>query len=144
MVTELVVIMAASASWIPVLGLVLGILSGLSVPFILYMLTKRNKEWEALKANLERLDKGVTVLETHMETFAKDRDNRESDLPRLLTVVDQKFELLRNRVEDMQKDLYEKFVTTHQYQRDISAFERFISLLRESIIQQTEILERLK
>lgn len=155
------IFLAAGASWIEimsVLGLVLGGLSGITIPFILYLLSKRNKEWDSVKGKIssvgERLDtlqKELIVLQATAANQAKEisdlwnhQDQDHQADQESVARAEQKIEALRTKIEEGQRDLYEKFVTSQQYQRDISAFEKYIALLRESIIQQTEIIERLK
>lgn len=142
-----------------VLGLVgsmLGVLAAVVIPWIVYNASKRSKEWATIQTEVGALKISVNTLQTQsnnvhekiggLETRTSTMAER-SNLDDLRQQFEKGVEDLRKSLDglrDAHSSMHKEYVTEQQYQRDIAAFEKYVQLLRETIQQQTDVLNALR
>ncbi len=140
-----VVVLAGAIEIASTVGVVLGVVAACIIPFILYALAKRSKDWDELRKQVEVLSRDAISTQGKCEA---NFDKIEAAFRRLHETADKSaVEQLRTSIEqlkDNERDLHKEYVTKEQYQRDIDAFEKIVQLLRDTIQQQTDMLERLR
>ena len=143
-----IVFSASVVEILTVAATLLGGLAGIVVPFVIYSLVKRNREWSEMRKDVQALQKQGAEL----SVLAKANKERIQGLlsrmdgladKALIVQLTTQIDTAKESVQEIERNLPREFVTIQQYQRDIDAFEKYIQLLRDSLAQQTDILERM-
>jgi len=127
------------------IGVVVGVLAAIAVPFILNSLSKRAKDWEKLKDAQQKTENTIVLVQAEIGSL---KEKLESLSRRCGDAADRaSIDQLRAQIDGLKdngRDMFKEFVTIQQYRRDIDAFDHIVQLLRDTIQQQTDMLERLR